>query len=137
MMNAEELNILLIDDDSDDSELFLIAMEDTKINAKCMTFSGCAEALLYLHTAETLPDFIFLDLNMPKMDGRECLCELKKALKIKDIPVVIFSTSTETKDKDETAALGAVDFIGKPSKVSELSAILDRFFTKHLRTKQQ
>ena len=65
-------------------------------------------------------DLLFLDLNMPKVDGKKCLSELKKSARLKDIPVVIYSTSSLKKDIEETKAMGAVHFMTKPSAFREL-----------------
>jgi CheY-like chemotaxis protein len=128
----KEVEILLIDDDIDDRELFQIALDDCNISARCTAVESCEEALAELISREILPDFIFLDLNMPKMDGRECLTELKKTIRISDIPVVIFSTSTDDNDKKDTAAMGALEFISKPARVSELTIILKNFLCKQV-----
>ncbi len=121
---------LLIDDDDDDRELFQIALKNAKVPVNCVTCSSCIEALEKIEDIN--PDYIFLDLNMPMMSGKECLIELKKRAFTKDIPVVIFSTSSEASDITETKALGAIDFITKPSKVSELTYILNNFIIKRV-----
>ena len=72
-----------------------------------------------------LPDFIFLDLNMPKMDGRTCLAELKKDVKLKNIPVIIFTTTSHSKEIDETYELGAAYFLSKPSDFKKLQKEID------------
>lgn len=68
----------------------------------------------------SLPDYIFIDLNMLCMSGHDCLVELKKNPTLSYIPVVIFFTSIDLIDKPETARLGTIDFITKPSKTSDL-----------------
>ena len=126
---------MLIDDDEDDRELFLLALEGMETGCSCVTVNSCSEALKMLHKGEYLPDFIFLDLNMPQVTGRECLCEMKASPKLSHIPVVIFSTSSEQKDIEETRESGAVGFITKPSKTIELSKMLDIFFKEQLQKK--
>ena len=74
------------------------------------------------------PDFIFLDLNMPRMNGRQCLTELKKQPGLCNIPVVIYTTSSENRDREETLALGAAAFITKPSGIEELIQSLQNVF---------
>jgi CheY-like chemotaxis protein len=130
-----ELKLMLIDDDEDDRELFLIALEGMDTSCDCVTVASCREALVMLNKGEFLPDFIFLDLNMPQLNGRECLCEMKKSPTLSLIPVIIFSTSSERHDIEDTRAGGAIGFITKPSKTSELSTILDLFFKEQLQKK--
>jgi CheY-like chemotaxis protein len=72
-----------------------------------------------------MPMVIFLDLNMPKMDGRECLKEIKNNDRLKDIPVVIYTTSSHLRDIEETRNLGAKGFISKPSSLVELHTVLN------------
>jgi CheY-like chemotaxis protein len=121
----------LIDDDEDDRELFQLALEKVDAEIICKTAINGRDALKILE-GNIAPDFIFLDLNMPEMDGRECLKELKLSAKTKDIPVIIFSTSSEPKDIHDTKVLGAVGFITKPSKVSELTNSLNYFLINQL-----
>jgi CheY-like chemotaxis protein len=129
MINA---TFFLIDDDEDDRELFQIALEDSDFEISYTSASNGQEALNILLGNEALPDFIFLDLNMPQMDGRECLKELKKHPVLAGIPVIIFSTSSDPRDIVETKQLGAFDFITKPSKISDLTKILQKFITYQL-----
>lgn len=84
--------------------------------ALCIRAESCEMALGTLRKAtDNLPDVIFLDLNMPRMRGKTCLCELKKDKVLQGIPVIIYTTSSILKDKDETRALGASHFITKPT----------------------
>jgi CheY-like chemotaxis protein len=126
-----ELFLFLIDDDEDDRELFLIALNASPVATRCLAFDDCSQALRELRASSVFPDYIFLDLNMPGMDGRECLSELKKQASLRHIPVVIFTTSADSRDMAEARSLGAIDFITKPSKVSELTHILTAFLNKN------
>lgn len=112
--------IFLIDDDMDDQEFFTEAVKEVDPNIKCHIASSCDEGLELLNNSEVLPDYIFLDLNMPKVDGKKCLLELKKNARVKEIPVIIYSTSSLKKDIDETKAMGAVHFLTKPAAFREL-----------------
>ena len=112
--------IFLIDDDIDDQEFFTEAVKEVDPNIKCHIASSCDEGLELLNNSEVLPDYIFLDLNMPKVDGKKCLLELKKNARVKEIPVIIYSTSSLKKDIDETKAMGAVHFLTKPAAFREL-----------------
>jgi len=129
---SKELTFFLIDDDEDDRELFQIALEATNTGVKYLSAQSGGEALDLLQKQAISPDYIFLDLNMPQMSGKECLTELKKKTQLAHIPVVIFSTSNDPRDITDTKKLGAEDFITKPSKISELTRILNNFIIKQL-----
>jgi CheY-like chemotaxis protein len=93
-----------------------------------VTFQSAAngnEALDRLRAAGAqLPDVIFLDLNMPRMDGRQCLSELKNDPELKHIPVIIYTTSGHPKDIEQTLQNGAACFITKPTDTRELYNLL-------------
>lgn len=118
--------ILLIDDDIDDQEFFLEAVKEVNPNITCHLAGSCDEGLEFLNNSSVLPDYIFLDLNMPKVDGKKCLLELKNNLSVKDIPVIIYSTSSLKKDIDETTAMGAVHFLTKPAAFRELCQAIEK-----------
>ncbi len=121
--------VLIIDDDEDDRELFCEAVGQVSKDIDCFHATDGEEALAFLSSADgNLPDYIFLDLNMPRLNGKECLVEIKKRHSIKDIPVVIYSTSNSRRDKEETKLLGAANFLHKPNEfnilIRELALIL-------------
>lgn len=130
----EKIKILLIDDDEDDRDFFQFALEDIDKDIQYHGIESGYEALDFLKQ-NLLPDYIFLDLNMPGMSGRECLMELKKNAALIHIPVIIFSTSSDPNDRAETKQLGAIDFITKPSKTSDLINALNNFLSHHLSPK--
>jgi CheY-like chemotaxis protein len=106
----------IVDDDPDDQELFIEALKG--IDEFCeweSTFNG-EEAIEKLKRMTRLPDFIFLDLNMPRMNGKQFLAYIKNSGRFQDIPVVIYSTSSDQKDMQETTDLGAVYFLQKPNR---------------------
>ncbi len=111
----EKKIFLIVDDDTDDIGFFCETICEIDNTAYCLSAMDGEDALMKLRNMTTpLPDFIFLDLNMPRMDGRQCLAELKKDVKLKNIPVIIFTTSSAQKDIDETSKLGAAYFLTKP-----------------------
>jgi CheY-like chemotaxis protein len=117
-------NILLIDDDVEDQEIFKIALQNLSDSLEFTAFTNAREALGRL-TANTLnPDIIFLDLNMPIMSGQEFLTQVKKLDTTKNIPVIIFSTSSNPSTIQLTKELGAIDFITKPNRFDLLVDIL-------------
>jgi CheY-like chemotaxis protein len=116
--------ILLIDDDDDDQEIFLTAVEQVSDSTHCIAMSDASEALQKLTVQELSPDVIFLDLNMPVMNGQQFLVEIKKHPRLKNIPVIIFSTSSHPITINLMKELGAYDFITKPEKYDQLIDIL-------------
>lgn len=114
------MTILLIDDDEDDRWLFAEALQRTVPAVNCITAAGGTEAIELLTSEEVMPDMIYMDLNMPGMDGKRCLQILKQHPSLKHIPVTVYSTSNFHKDIQEAKALGASEFIIKPSDYSQL-----------------
>ena len=119
-------NILQIDDDSDDCELFMEALESVSAAAYTAIYNP-VEALRKLMQKEITPDVIFLDLNMPIMTGMEFLTEIKKEKELKEIPIIIFSTSQLDDIIREAKSNGAYDFISKPNNFNELKRILSHY----------
>lgn len=131
------LNILLADDDPDDRFFFEEALKQLPIASHVITVNNGEELMDYLFNEETiLPDILFLDINMPRKTGFECLVEIKNATKLSRLPVVMFTTSftrgVEIDDKlsDTLANLGASDFIRKPSGFQEVKNVLHDALTR-------
>lgn len=121
------LQCLLVDDDLDDQEIFLMALEETNKNVKFFTASDGVEALFMLNEEQGLvPDYIFLDVNMSKMNGIECLINIKKIEYLKDVKVFMYSTTSENWVMEKSKELGALDFIIKPATHAVLKEILAR-----------
>ncbi len=119
----------LIDDDPDDQEIFMMALEDVGKKIDCICASNCVEALEKLHNEpDYYPDYIFVDINMPKLNGIECLKAIKKLDRLKHVPVYMYSTSADPKIISESKQLGAADFIVKPTTVGKLTSILSTLF---------
>ena len=111
---------MIIDDDEDDKFFFKEATEGMLSSSVCLEANDGADALYKLRKAEQLPDFIFLDVNMPRMDGRECLKELKKDEKLKNIPVIMYSTSFSKESIEEFQSLGSLHYLFKPTDMKTL-----------------
>ncbi len=111
---------MIIDDDADDRMFFKEALKKMLPSAVCLEVNGCTEALQLLRKTEQLPDFIFLDINMPRLDGRECLKELKRDAKLKNINVIMYSTAFTDKIIAEFHALGASSYLHKPTDINKL-----------------
>ena len=117
--------ILVVDDDMDDVQLFGEVIANIEPSIKLQHAEDGRDALEKLaETTNHLPDLIFLDLNMPRMDGKECLKKIKKDDQLNHIPVIIYTTSSQINDIEETMEAGAVCFITKPNNLKELERIL-------------
>ncbi|MDP9230141.1 MAG: response regulator [Bacteroidota bacterium] len=122
---TKPITFFLVDDDTDDTSLFQEALEVVDPSIRFFSAINGQEALDKLRAeGAALPDLIFLDLNMPRMDGKQCLIELKNDVKLKDIPVIMYTTSSQSKDIEETMQRGALCFITKPASEKELKDIL-------------
>jgi CheY-like chemotaxis protein len=116
--------LFLVDDDIDDHEIFKSALAKVNEELALITATNGYEALEALSMANTLPDYIFVDLNMPRMDGLQFLKEIKQTETLRHIPVIIYTTSSNPSDIAKTKELGAVSFVTKPSRFSELCSLL-------------
>ncbi len=116
--------VALIDDDRDDYEIFSMALTEADPNIKCIYYDSAKEALTRL-TEENhpLPDYIFLDLNMPGMNGLQFLEQLKQTA-VAHLPVIIYSTSILPTHRDRINELGVFDSFVKPFSHKELIKIL-------------
>jgi CheY-like chemotaxis protein len=123
----KDIFCFLIDDDADDRDIFLMALGEIDADIRFDYAINGKEGIEKLkNKKEDLPDFIFLDLNMQVMDGRECLRELKKIATVADIPVIIYSTTLNENIIYETLNMGAFDHIEKPTKIGVLKDYLKR-----------
>jgi CheY-like chemotaxis protein len=122
--------IVLADDDEDDRLFFTDAFGELKINTKVNTYNDGVELMDYLNNDESiLPDILFLDLNMPRKSGKECLEEIRNNSRFQNIAVAIYSTSSSEEDIEETFVQGANIYIKKPSDFSVLKKILSDVVT--------
>lgn len=125
-------SFLLIDDDADDSELFREALQETDSSLSLQCAENGEEALELLKKIEK-PDLIFLDINMPRMNGWECIKKLKSTGAYKSIPVIMYSTSSHQREIDIAVSLGALNFYTKPHSYSELKKMI-RHVTEKLKS---
>jgi CheY-like chemotaxis protein len=121
---------LLIDDDPDDQEIFLMCIGKISEPVNCITANGGVEAIDMLQSQnEYSPNYIFLDVNMPKMNGIECLKNIKKIDRLKSTNIYMYSTTSEGAVEAESENLGATGFIIKPASISILRDQLEKIFT--------
>jgi CheY-like chemotaxis protein len=115
----------MVDDDDDDAFLFQEVLHQINPGISFRCVRNGKSALELLRSGDiSLPHVIFLDLNMPRMDGHECLSELKKDEQLQSIPVIIYTTSSYQNDVRNTLQNGALSFITKPTNVKDLECIL-------------
>ena len=120
--------ILLIDDDDDDQFIFLAALEDVAPASHCHISNNALEAFQYLHAGAKTPDMLFLDLNMPLMNGFEFLLTLKSEPRFSAVQVIIYSTSDNPDDQYRAKELGALQFITKTADIELLKKDLCQIF---------
>ena len=126
-MKHDILHVLLADDDDDDRLFFKDAIEVVKVKTSVAMVNDGVELMDYLNDSETrLPNLLFLDLNMPRKDGMECLKEIRSNHKLKDVCIAIYSTSSLEKDIEETFIKGANIYIKKPNDFEKLKDVLEK-----------
>jgi len=117
------MTILYVDDDADDRQIFKEALAGIDPHHLCVTARDGLDALSRLAEGP-LPDVIFLDINMPLMDGKTCLRELRSHRQTANIPIVMFTTSHNPEEKEICQKLGATDFQFKPVSYKEMKNML-------------
>ena len=124
-MELKKLNILLADDDMDDCNFFKKALEELSISTN-LTVVNDGEQLMkhLLENLDHLPLVLFLDINMPRKNGHECLAEIRQNEKLKDLPVVMFSTSNSWDTINSLFKSGAHVYIHKPSDFTQLKQVI-------------
>ena len=116
---------LVADDDSDDTDMFQEALTGIDSSVVCHFATDGAEALQKLSELDKNPHIIFLDVNMPIINGWECLKFIKEHQQYKDVPVVVVSTSSHLREMSIAADLGALCYFIKPTDFRELTQILE------------
>ena len=129
-MNSNHLNILLADDDNDDCIFFKAALEKLPLSTYLTTVKE-GEQLMQLLTDETkgLPHVLFLDLNMPRKNGFECLSEIKLIKKLNQLPIIILSTSFNHDVVNLLYHNGAQYYVPKPAEFSQLKKVIQQTLT--------
>lgn len=115
---------LLVDDDPDDTDLFLEALKAIDSTVELENSLDSRRIVSKLQKGEVNPEIIFLDINMPDMNGWDCLQVLKNDKRLKEIPVVMFSTSSVSRDGEKAIKNGALCFLEKPASFISLKEFL-------------
>lgn len=117
-------NILFIDDDIDDTEIFMGAVSDIEKDIIFKSEDNPVKALEDLKVSEKLPDLIFLDYNMPLLNGKEFLDHIKNSNRLKEIPIILISSPSEEFVTDLLAKKEILNYICKPNSYTELVRLL-------------
>ena len=126
-MAEKRLNILLADDDKDDRFFFKMALDALTAPTRLVAVVDGEKLMDYLsENAHQLPDVLFLDLNMPRKNGFECLSEIKSNPKLYALRVIIFSTSFEQEVVNLLYLNGAQYFMRKPAEFAQLKRIIQQ-----------
>lgn len=126
-MDNDALYILLAEDDEDDRLFFKEALQEIKVKTIINFVNDGSQLMNYLNKADILmPNMVFLDLNMPVKSGMECLIEIRRNNRLKDLAIVIYSTSASDEDIEEAFVKGANIYIKKPNDFSLLKSSLAR-----------
>lgn len=129
MKSSNMRECLLIDDDLDDQEIFKLCVEKV---SQDVNFTGLTESVegvsMLTSNADYTPDYIFLDVNMPKMNGIQCLTALRQIERLDRCKIFMYSTTSEGSLVTKSRELGANDFIVKPSRSAELKEKLVKIF---------
>jgi CheY-like chemotaxis protein len=129
-MNTTALHILLADDDEDDRLIFKEAINEVRVKTKLTVGNDGVQLMEYLQeTDDDLPHIVFLDLNMPRKGGIECLREIRSDARLRDLSIAIYSTSASEEDIEDTFVKGANVYIKKPNDFNTLVKVLGEVIT--------
>jgi CheY-like chemotaxis protein len=124
-INNDALYIVLAEDDEDDRLFFKEALQEIKVKTVITFVNDGSRLMNYLNQPDIrLPHVVFLDLNMPVKSGMECLVEIRRNSRLKDLAIVIYSTSASEEDIEEAFVNGANIYIKKPNDFSMLKSTL-------------
>jgi CheY-like chemotaxis protein len=115
------MKVLIIDDDEDDRSIFCAAIRELSPSIECKEAESCYQGhTLLTQNLQALPDYIFLDINMPRVDGETCFRRLKKDKAVSHIPVIMYSTTDNQQEIKRFYERGAFAFVTKPREYGAL-----------------
>jgi len=121
--------VMVVDDDQDDKDFFELALKEVDAEIICIMAKDGEDALDMLNDESLiLPDYIFLDLNMPRLNGIQCLEKIKESERLKHIPVAICST-TKSEEENTLKKMGALHFFSKPTTIGKMSEYISIAFS--------
>lgn len=124
------MKIFYADDDAEDREIFCEVIQQINPAIKVVLSKDGQEALEMLKVHTPLPDLIFLDINMPRVNGVECLANLKSDDRLKAIPIIIYSTTADSREVKKLILLGAEAFISKANSFQKLKESIHNILIK-------
>lgn len=124
------MNIFYADDDAEDREIFCDVIQQLNLGIRVVLSKDGQEALEILNLQTPPPDFIFLDINMPRVNGIECLVKLKSDDRLKTVPVIIYSTTPDSREVKKMILLGAEEFISKANSFEGLKESIRKVLMK-------
>lgn len=124
--------LLLCDDDDDDRFFFRDAVKEVDEKIIVNTVNNCEELITTLDNPTNIPDLLFLDLNMPRSNGKQCLEKIRKNPALENLPVIIYSTSVHGMDIDETYSKGANLYIQKSNNFTKFKKLISTVLSNQL-----
>lgn len=125
LRDNRQRRIILVDDDEEDRQIFTSALEDLHLNAEIGQFNNGVDLMAHLlDPLARLPDLIFLDLNMPLMNGEECLSDIRNEARLNKIPVIIYSGYHDNFKMEILKKKGADHYFLKPNTFPELKRLI-------------
>ncbi|CCH54111.1 Response regulator rcp1 [Fibrisoma limi BUZ 3] len=121
---SDEIQILLIEDDQDDVDLFQYALQTNAVACELNVIMQGDEIAPYLATSPSQPDIIVMDLNLPLVHGRDVLKQIKATDHFRQVPVLVLTTSSANEDRDYCYAMGANEFITKPTTLAGFNSLM-------------
>jgi len=121
--------ILHVDDDPEDIEIFCDAVRQIDPSITCLVARSAEEALALLQSDIELPEYVFLDINMPKIDGNTCLQQIRRDIRLQNVAVIMYSTHLPEGEMDVYRSLNA-GFLTKPNSFTELLEQLSKVLVK-------
>ena len=142
LAGKKSIDVMLADDDVESREIFIEAIKEVAPQVNVRVADNGRDLMGFLlNRPATLPDLIFLDLNMPLKNGHECLEEIRSNDELKDSPVIIYSTSSSLQHIDETYKRGADFYVPKPDSFKELKWIANKILSldwaEHIRPRRE
>lgn len=125
-MNHTKLHLLLADDDIDDCEFFKDAIDEISKPVNLTILNNGVELMEFLSSHPNHPNMIFLDLNMPRKSGMECMAEIKAIDTLSHIPIIIYSTSLDTTVMNSLYQMGAHHYIQKPAEFTHIKNVIQK-----------
>lgn len=119
------LDILLIEDDIDDIDLLKDALNEKKVPYQMEVIMEGDKVYSYLESVEDLPEIIVMDLNLPKIGGKEILMEIKSSFTFTEIPIIVLTTSSAKEDIDYCNSMGINKYITKPATIDGWDATIN------------